>query len=440
MTGETEWEQPGRRRIWPVAAGLVVALVTAGAALAVIRSGDGSGELAVEQEATPPPAESSEDGADPPGFSEDGVAAPTTPVPRGDGPEPAPAPGEGWRWLPAAPISPRLHPLSAWTGEEFVVWGGTVDGDPVTDGAAYDPRRDEWRQLPDAPAAMSASSAASTWTGEEVVVWGGTRDDPVAAAYDPAADRWRVVPRAPVEAAGRAPTVVWTGREVLVWSSAGAAYDPTTDRWRALPSPPMTDAAASGAVPDGRAGHHVAAWADGSGCEGCGSLVVWVAPADGGDAWPGAAYDTATDRWAGITAAVLPFGGAALTATWTGEAVVLCCALGGDTAFAVYDPVADRWDDPVDGPVARRTLHTARWIGGELLVWGGRQDRDRWLRGNGAAWDPATGRWRWLAEASPRIPRQLHTAAWTGRELLVWGGYDGREARGDGAALDPFDG
>jgi len=85
------------------------------------------------------------------------------------------------------------------------------------------------------------------------------------------------------------------------------------------------------------------------------------------------------------------------------------------------------------GPLAPRGGHSVVWTGDELIVWGGWGDEVGSVkRGDGAAYDPASRTWRMIA-ASPLTPRRNHAAAWTGAEMVVFGG-DGRR---DGAAYDP---
>jgi hypothetical protein len=70
-----------------------------------------------------------------------------------------------------------------------------------------------------------------------------------------------------------------------------------------------------------------------------------------------------------------------------------------------------------------------------MIGWGGGCCGDAWA--DGAAYDPATNSWRTLA-SSPLAGRQTPTGAWTGRELVVFGGadVDGKPLRG-AAAYDP---
>jgi N-acetylneuraminic acid mutarotase len=99
---------------------------------------------------------------------------------------------------------------------------------------------------------------------------------------------------------------------------------------------------------------------------------------------------------------------------------------------AAYDPARDKWHSISPSPLAPRTASVSAWTGKELLVWGGNDLAD------GAAYDPAADRWRPLA-AGPLAGRSAAVSAWTGREMVVWGGVtlNGNREFADGAAYDP---
>ena len=141
----------------------------------------------------------------------------------------------------------------------MIVWGGaTNQRRPVNDAAAYNPRRDRWRELPEPPI-DAAAFAVGVWTGDEVIVWGGSKQGGLApgdagAAYDPGTNRWRRIAESPLDARTFAGSV-WTGRELVIWGgrgvgnaehrNGGAAYDPPSDTWRtiagcAVPEPKRT--------------------------------------------------------------------------------------------------------------------------------------------------------------------------------------------------------
>jgi hypothetical protein len=97
---------------------------------------------------------------------------------------------------------------------------------------------------------------------------------------------------------------------------------------------------------------------------------------------------------------------------------------------AAYNPTTDKWRTVAKSPLTAREPAATAWTGTEMLVWGGTSGQD--LLADGAAYDPGKDKWRPLA-GSPLVARTASAAAWTGKELLIWGGSD----QPDGAAYDP---
>jgi hypothetical protein len=97
------------------------------------------------------------------------------------------------------------------------------------------------------------------------------------------------------------------------------------------------------------------------------------------------------------------------------------------------------WSE-LPAPPENRSGSASAWTGRELLVWGGyvfEGTGDKSARSTGFSFDAATSTWTELPP-SPLSGRARSGTAWTGTELLVWGGWDGRtEVLGDGAAYDP---
>lgn len=101
---------------------------------------------------------------------------------------------DAWRELPtAAAPSPRVGHVAVWTGDAFLVWGGSDGTRALADGAAYDPWDDAWRPLPrlDAAGEVTAArdGAVGVWTGTELLVVGGwdhgDRVAPLGWRYQP---------------------------------------------------------------------------------------------------------------------------------------------------------------------------------------------------------------------------------------------------------------
>lgn len=74
-----------------------------------------------------------------------------------------------------------------------------------------------------------------------------------------------------------------------------------------------------------------------------------------------------------------------------------------------------------------------------MIVWGGYDGHD--YRGDGSRFDPAANTWKALSAKGAPSPRADHTAVFTGKEMIVWGGFgpvDARRTRvsGGGAHLE----
>ena len=81
----------------------------------------------------------------------------------------------------------------------------------------------------------------------------------------------------------------------------------------------------------------------------------------------------------------------------------------------------DAWaaTSTVNAPTAR-DLHTAVWTGSEMIVWGG-TNFSNYLN-TGARYNPSTDSWTATSTTSAPSARARHTAVWTGSEMIVWGG------------------
>lgn len=83
-----------------------------------------------------------------------------------------------------------------------------------------------------------------------------------------------------------------------------------------------------------------------------------------------------------------------------------------------------------------RREHTAVWTGKEMIVWGGFASSSGPLN-TGARYNPTTDTWTAMSATNAPIGRYGHTAIWTGGEMIVWGGYDGNVYLNDGARYNP---
>ena len=138
------------------------------------------------------------------------------------------------------------------------------------------------------------------------------------------------------------------------------------------------------------------------------------------------AYDPAADTWRELADPPATPGYCRRDAVWTGkEMLVWGCDL------LSYDPAANEWRRLPDPP----TRHgIAAWTGHELLGWGGGCCGD--VSDDGSAYNPATNTWRKLAPA-PVSGQQSPIGAWTGRELVIFNGHGPEGNRVGGAAYNP---
>lgn len=134
--------------------------------------------------------------------------------------------------------------------------------------------------------------------------------------------------------------------------------------------------------------------------------------------------------WIDRADAPLPLTGVHV-ASWTGAELL---AWGGHGQVAAYALPARRWRLLPVAPLGARFAPALVWTGDRLVVWGGERLDDGALTADGAALEPRSGRWQPLPEAPLALRRPV--AAWSGRELLVWGPTAGG-ATVAGAALDP---
>ena len=241
----------------------------------------------------------------------------------------------------------------------------------------------------------------------------------------------------------------WTGRELLVWGGSGtctatgacaggARYRPDLDQW--LPISALGAPGARALAASAWTGSVLAIW----GGRACGN-----ASAVCGD---GALYDPVADAWTKMEAAGAPSARGWATAVWTGNAIVVWggqSMVGGSLLGdgGAYDPIMRTWQPvPSVGAPSARRYHSAIWTGREVLIWGGNADPARNLGlSDGAAYDPMTMVWRPMSAQGAPGTRWSHAALWTGKEMMIWGGVGcganpssaSLEQCGDGALYDP---
>ena len=91
-----------------------------------------------------------------------------------------------------------------------------------------------------------------------------------------------------------------------------------------------------------------------------------------------------------------------------------------------YSPSTNSWipTSTINAPAAR-TAHTAVSTGSEMIVWGGSNGFDGNVFSTGGRYNLSTDSWAAIGHFNAPTGRYNHTAVWTGRIMIVWGGYNG---------------
>jgi N-acetylneuraminic acid mutarotase len=308
-----------------------------------------------------------------------------------------------WSKLPSVALSPHIGTAHAvWTGKRVYLWAPSNSTAPA-EGASYTPDTGSWYKLPPPPSRMQ-SGTEMVWSQPpdgpgRLLFWGASTCGTVNGTgmrYRPSTHTWSWMKKSPLETR-QGHRMIWTGTRMIVWGghrcgqqgqalSDGASYDPQTNTWQKLTAAPI----------HGRA-RHLLAW----GAPSDARAFVWggtyeestttFAPTDG------AAFDPATSSWSSVPSPSFPYPPRLDPfATWAGDRIFVFGGWRweaqanedlGDTA--IYDPASKSWTSVSGGPSPRQRGFPA-WTGQEVIVWGGEKDTPKGLRplGDGALYGP----------------------------------------------------
>ena len=139
-----------------------------------------------------------------------------------------------------------------------------------------------------------------------------------------------------------------------------------------------------------------------------------------------AAFNPATQTWRSLATPPRTQSFCRRSSVWTGkEMLVWSCDQFG------FNPVTNTWRRLPSAPTQQGIV---AWTGRELIGWGGGCCGD--VSDSGSAYNPQTNTWRRLAPA-PIPGQQSPTGAWTGRELVIFNGRDPDGKPVGGAAYNP---
>jgi len=332
-------------------------------------------------------------------------------------------------WITSNVPSERRYHTAVWTGSEMIVWGGSGGFNFLGTGGRYDPSTDSWAATSTTNAPAGRELPTGVWTGTEMIVWGGYSYDGVdhywntGGKYNPSTDFWTATNTTNAPAGRDSHQAVWADNEMIVWGgyyydgndhylNTGGRYNPSTNSWAATGTMNAPSARAS----------HKAVW---TGIE----MIVW----GGGDGVSylntGGRYDPETNSWMPMNTTGAPSARTSHTATWSGSEMIIWGGYFFDGTYHFldtggrYNPTTNSWT-PTSIPNAPdgRALHTAVWTGSEMIVWGGLASEDTPYFDSGGKYDPGTDSWTATSTTNAPGGRYRHTAVWTDREMIVWAG------------------
>ena len=230
-------------------------------------------------------------------------------------------------------------------------------------------------------------------------------------------------------------TAVWTGNEMIVWGGidtnlvgldTGGKYNPSTDSW----TPTSTTNAPTGRY------DHTAVW---TGTE----MIVWAGNHTSVIGMnTGGRYNPSTDSWTATNTNNAPSARYFHTAVWTGSEMIVWGGAGMPppprfNTGGRYNPNTDTWTatSTINAPESR-DIHTAVWTGGEMIVWGGNEFPSG-ATNTGGRYNPSMDSWTATSGSNVPAARYSHTVVWTGSEMIIWGGSNGSNYLNTGGRYDP---
>ncbi|MCD4658353.1 MAG: putative Ig domain-containing protein [Planctomycetes bacterium] len=172
------------------------------------------------------------------------------------------------------------------------------------------------------------------------------------------------------------------------------------------------------------------------------NVYVWGGMQSGGVSNTGAIYNTSTKNWTSMTATDAP------SARWnhimmaSGNKIFVW---GGDDNSgnyyndgAIYDTSNNTWTATnLGGALSKRSSAACAYNSGtsEIYIWGGWNGANYY--DSGAAFKASSNTWRTMTTNSAPEGRKDHTVAWTGTQLIVFGGRNSVGTISDPKAFTP---
>jgi N-acetylneuraminic acid mutarotase len=125
------------------------------------------------------------------------------------------------------------------------------------------------------------------------------------------------------------------------------------------------------------------------------------------------------------------------SAVWTGTEMIVWGGRIGTNSGSLantggrYNPVTRVWTTmSTNGAPSPREYHVAAWTGSEMIIWGGSLDPFTHYN-NGARYNPTTDTWATITNTGTPTARSYHSMVWNGTHAIVWGGSSNSAAVGE---------
>jgi hypothetical protein len=286
-------------------------------------------------------------------------------------------------------------------------WSASAEGTATRARAEWDSRTEERRRPRRMWAAAVAATVVLALVVSVVVLQSGSQQSAPPASRSVverlAHGRWTALP--PLPRGQDVEAMIWTGRELIVWG-ADRGVEVVGGVWRPLPD--WSFGNRSGAIVRWT-GKEMIVWG------GSDPRLDYTPPADG------AAYNPRTRTWRRIATAPFFPQGPGMTATWTGQVLVVTNGTQMGPPAASYDPSTDQW----------RVLQSGRGASGVRAAWDGNRvvftaPASGFDASSGYltyAYDPALGAWSRLPTASLHWDDDATALFREGRSVVQAGWY-----------------
>lgn len=361
-----------------------------------------------------------------------------------------------------APIG-RTNHSAVWTDESIekdapgsqfrnsmIIWGGKTFEKPnsstieVTNtGASYKVDTDKWTAISTTDAPEGRYNSVAEWTGDKLVVWGGQNVNHSSlydgGIWDAKTDTWQKITYPYTVTDGKPGVVAQTmtfisTSEVLIWgglasddsgnSVAGAILNYQTgkeeERWT-----PIYDTNALV-----RTGGHSTTFV------GKDMVLIWGGYDDKKKlSNEGATYNFKTKKWLPMSNLEAPTARYNHTAVYSSHGVIVFGTKqkasgrdflhGSGGFYDVHSNKENKWTKISSQSATERSDHTAVWTGKEMMIFGGKAvvGSRGTLFNNVSLFNPNNSGWTSITPNN--IGPELvygHSAIWTGYSMIIWGG------------------